>query len=153
MTATLGGMPMDYQQVLIKTIREGVTQRVSRELADTLTVQQLEDFIGRDLVLSIQAQVLAEELPPVKLTSEQTSPVAVYATWREHFRAAYRETWWGRLLRLRGPRMAEKLVKRVVTTEVRQYWTYPQATTVLPGDRFGHVVLKTETSHRAGAWW
>lgn len=143
---------LPYRQVLLTKIREGVNQRISRELVVSLSQQDVAGLIGNDLVLALEAELLAEELPPVTLTDEQTSVVAVYATWREHFRAAYRETWWGRLLRLREPKMVDQLVKRVVTTTVRQRWTYPQATTVMPGDQFGHVVLKTDTSRSVGIW-
>jgi hypothetical protein len=141
-----------YRQVLLTKIREGVHRRISRELVVSLSQQDVATFISNDLVLALEAELLAEELPPVTLTDEQTSVVAVYATWREHFRAAYRETWWGRLLRMRAPKMVDQPVKRVVTTTVRQRWTYPQATTVMPGDRFGRVVLKIDAHHRVSAW-
>lgn len=149
----VGDMGPPYREVLISKIYEGVQRRISRELVVRLSQHDFSSLVARDLVLELEAEVLAETLPPLTLTDRQTFATPRFATWVDHFVATYRQRWWGRLLRLREPRYVDEPLTHTVTTEVRSRWTYPQATTVLPGDRFGHVVLKVDTSQRGGMRW
>lgn len=148
-------MPIEsmFTQVHIERLRVGVRQRISRQVAESMRLETFQDMITNDLVAAMMAELLAERLPPEHVDHTITFDAPRFATWREHFRATYRERWWGRLLRLRAPRYIDEPISHTVRVDVRSHWTYPQATTVLPGRDFGHVVLRADTSAMGGHRW
>lgn len=131
--------------VTVREIRAQLTQRISRQTAERMNFREFRDVITGDIVAQVEVGLLAEELPPERLTYVAHFDAPRFATWRDHFRATHRARWWGRLLRLRKPSFVDEPLTHVTTVTVRAKWTYPRATTVLPGRDFGHVVLKAPT--------
>lgn len=125
----------------LERIRLAVQQQVPGELATGLRYEQFQDVMTDTLVQRLVVDVLAEQLPPHKLDDRQSFTVPRFATWRDHLYATYGGRWWARWMPV--PRFVDEPHTHVLTTTVRDRWTYPFATTVAPGGPFGHVVLKS----------
>ena len=138
------------QVVNLQQLKIGITQRVGPQFAERIDARMAESVVTRDLVMRITGYVLAEELPPTTTSSLVGFTVPRFATWWDHFKAAKAERWWMWTLRdlrwVKPPRFVDEPHTHATDVKVRTYWTYPRATTVLPGRDFGHVVLKTHTS-------
>jgi hypothetical protein len=144
-----------YHEVRLEQLRYAVQQRLPREIAtavgDTIQISTRmgEDFLAEQMVMTLTAGVLAETLPPLTLNSVDRFTVPRFATWFDHFVATYQSRWWGRPLRRHVLRYVDEPHTHRTSVDVRTRWTYPRATTVLPGRDFGHVVLKTDTAWNA----
>ena len=157
--------------VNIERLRIAAQQRVGASVAQSMRVEQIEDVITRDLVVQLEAYVLAEKLPPSEVDVEikYEHPEAGgtdgwtddprWATWRDHFWASHRRL--ARLFR-RTPRTIMTPVRYRVavpvmcahraTVDIRDHWTYPMSNTVMPPDSgFGYPVLKSQTFSAAEA--
>lgn len=146
-------MPGD-DTVTLEQLRYVVQQHIGAGVAQSLHLEQMRGHILEDMALRLEAGVLAEELPPVEVTDAQRFTVPRFASPWQHFKARYRDRWWMWLLRdfgfMHEIRYVDEPHTHTATVAVRTYWTYPRSNTVLPGNSFGHPVLKTQTSHRAG---
>lgn len=145
MTGPHGSAPRD---VRLERMRYQVSQRVSRELAASLRLDEQQDMISGHLVQRLVVDVLAEKLPPHKLDDRQAFTVPRFATWRDHLYATYRGRWWARWMP--APRFVDEPHAHVLAVTIRDRWTYPSATTVAPGGLFGHVVLKSSADPLGG---
>jgi hypothetical protein len=136
------------REVRLETLRYAVQQRISGYVAESMRAESVQDVMTNDLIMRLEVGVLAETLPPLNLTRADPFTVPRFATWLDHFVATYRGRWWGRPLRRHVLRYVDEPHTHRTTVDVRTHWTYPQATTVLPGRNFGHVVLKSEAHWR-----
>jgi hypothetical protein len=130
----------------VDVLRVKVNQRIGRVAADHMRVETLRDMVTGDLVAELQTALLAEQLPPETVLLEQEITTPRFASWWQHLRATYRERrWWGWLLGRRRPiRMVDEPHTLRAVVELRSWWTYPNASMVLPGDRFGPPVLHVD---------
>jgi hypothetical protein len=154
------------QQVMLAKARYTLATRVSRELADTLTMHtRMADMMANDLALEVSVRVLTEQLPQQSVTHRvhEDHPEAVgvvgfvkdarFARPIDHFTAKYRGRWWGWWLglRLRKIRYDQVPVQfrntssvwcdHTVTVDIADQWTYPQASPALSGAQGGPPVL------------
>lgn len=136
-----------YIESVLHRLRYSVADQIGPDVAARMKLSVTRDVSTERLVRKLHTAVLSEELPAHVRghVIEWSDPR--HATWVDHFTATYRGRWWGRLIGLhrRTIRYVDVPLRHRVDVTVRQYWTYPRATRVLPGDDFGHVVLKTRT--------
>jgi hypothetical protein len=130
--------------VNIERLRYGLTQRVGPQFAASLRAETARDYITEDIIVRLSGDLLAETLPPLKLIDSTAFTVPRFATWFDHFAATYRSRWWAWPLRRHVVRYVDEPHTHRTEVAVRNHWTYPRATRVLPGRDFGHVVLKSE---------
>jgi hypothetical protein len=171
-----------FMQVIVDRLRVRLTQRVSRYVAEEMRLSAGRDpdllgYFTDGLAVNIETELLTERLPPdvIQHRVKYTHPEAIgrpgvavdsrFARPIDHFTATYRGRWWGRLLRLHKREIRYTFVKvpyiisapvecdHRVTATVRAAWTYPQATMVLPGHEYGHVVLKANDVGAESAPW
>lgn len=130
----------------VDVLRVKVQRRVGRVAADQLSVATLRDVITNDLVADLETALLAEALPPETVLLEQEITTPRFASWWQQLRATYRERrWWGWLLGRRRPiRMVDEPHTLRAMVELRSWWTYPNASIVLPGRDFGPPVLHVD---------
>lgn len=146
----LGIIMPQYQEVRLEALKYAVQQRLPADIGvmvgDTLRIDARMGggFLAEELAMSLTASVLAETLPPLTLRDATPFTVPRFATWFDHFVATYRSRWWGRSLRRHVLRYVDEPHTHRAEVGVRTRWTYPRATTVLPGRQFGHVVLKAD---------
>lgn len=126
-------------------LRYQVQQRVSRYVAESLRHDEYPDIATDSLVRTLTVDLLAEKLPPQTITDAAHFEVPRFASWRDHLYATYRERWWARWMP--RPQFVAEPHRHVTTVTVQDHWTYPQATMVLPGGPFGHVVLRSDTRY------
>jgi hypothetical protein len=144
-----------YREIRLEALKFAVQQSLPREIAtgvgDTIRINTRmgEGFLADQLAMSMTANVLAETLPPLILKDATPFTVPRFATWFDHFVATYRSRWWGRPLRRHVLRYVDEPHTHRTEVGVRTRWTYPRATTVLPGRDFGHVVLKADAMWNA----
>jgi len=154
----------DFRIKTLQAIRTSLQQRVSAEMLESVDLSQrpaVDSALMRQIVLELQYAVLAERLPP-QSTSHRVAyqhPEAVgelfeltdprWATWRDHFWASHRRL--ARLFR-RTPHTVDTIIRQrvampvdcshLVTIDIRDMWTYPNAQTTVTG--FGQPILKHE---------
>ncbi len=149
---------IERRELALQRLRVAVQQRVSAEMATVASTAQFSaivDDVVDAMVFRLQAQVLAEQLPPQ--TADHLVRVATtdprYATWWDHFKDTHQNRWWMRW-RSWSVRYVQKpvSVERVVTVNVRDNWTYPRAAIALPEDRFGSPVMVSLLDITDRAW-
>jgi len=133
-----------FNQVTVQRLRYAIQQRIGRQVAESLRVEEYADVLTGDIVAALEVGLFAEQLPPTHLDDVVEFEVPRFATWRDHFAATYRQRWWGRWLR--EPRFIDETHSHRTRVDVLTRWTYPRATTVLPGRDYGHVVLKSDAA-------
>lgn len=135
------------QLIRLDVLKFALRKTVGAGVIDSLRAEQSRDYLTQSIALTLTAELLAEKLPPVKITDRVEFTVPRYATWIDHLVATYRSRWWARLLRWhrRPLRYVDEPHSHVTDVTVRGAWTYPRATTVLPGRQYGHVVYKAST--------
>lgn len=144
--ATLG------RQIRLDMLKVAVAQRIGAQAAHQLAVraERGDTVLADELVVRLESFLLAEELPPIGLDDVESFTVPRFATWWDHWKATHREKWWMWALRdfgwMKTIRYVDEPHRHRTHVKVRTRWTYPRATTVLPADRFGHVVLKSDAS-------
>lgn len=135
-----------FDRVLLKQIKTRISISVGPSLADRMELTRAADFIAQKFAYQLETSVLAEELPPITIDERKGFTVPRFATWWDHFKAANWNRWWMWLFRdlgwIKPARFVDEPHTYVATVDVRGHWTYPRATTVLPGREFGHVVYK-----------
>lgn len=133
-----------FSEVQIRRLRYALQQRIGRQVAESLRVNEYADMVTGDMVAALEVGLFAEELPPTHLDDVVEFDVPRFASWWDHFAATHRQRWWGRWLR--QPRFVDERHSHRTRVDVRARWTYPRATTVLPGRDYGHVVLKSDAA-------
>lgn len=138
--------------VTLEHLRYAVQQSIGPAVAESLTLDERRSVILDGLMYRLEAGVLAEELPPLKVADAQRFTVPRFTSPWQHFKARYRDRWWMWALRdfgfMRTIRYVDEPHTHTAEVDVRTHWTYPRSNTVLPGDRFGHPVLKAQANHR-----
>lgn len=152
--------------IRLQSLKLATETRIGRGIADSMRVEDYEDGLTRDIVLRIEAAVMTEELPPqvVSVEVDYVHPEAVgqhgltydprHATWVDHLLDTHKGRWWARLVLRRRPvrYVQTPILRRIVapvqcnhraSVPVRDRWTYPHASTVIPG--YGYSVLRSYT--------
>lgn len=163
---------VEYRTATVERLRRGLEHRISRYVADSLHVSDRADRLSGDLVVRVEYDLLTEKLPPSTLAEwiSYEHPAAVgsgsttdprHATWLDMWKDAMRGRWWARWVgsrrwRVRYVQTPVRYVHREpvqcdhrVTVDIRDAWTYPKATAVLPGRDFGHPVLESDAGIRS----
>lgn len=101
--------------------------------------------LAEDLIMSVRAQIYAEDLPPerithttpVELASEERLEVPLPATWWQHFKLATEGRWWRRwLISWLRPVRYRTAVYSVpwrgrgevtCVVDLRRFWVYPES--------------------------
>lgn len=147
-----------FKQVALQQLKVACRRVLSAELPFVAGTARFDvsmmEWISRDLMLDVQARVLAEQLPPQEITHHvrvwTTDPR--HATWWDHFKATYRGRWWMGWHRWEIRYVDTPVwLDRRVTVAVRDHWTYPRATVGLPPS-LGSPVLVTMWDAADEAW-
>ncbi|MEU4173261.1 hypothetical protein AB0F46_41285 [Streptomyces sp. NPDC026665] len=114
-------------------------------LLDLDVVVRREDFFGQYL-FQLRTRILADELPPHRLTERTRVPFEVPASTWQMWKARHARRWYARRLVVRwpvlyGPDPDGRGTDAVCTFDLERYRTYPRARVQLPQDRFGAEVL------------
>ncbi|MGW1961765.1 hypothetical protein ACWCPD_15985 [Streptomyces sp. NPDC001935] len=118
---------------------------VAEELLFDLDVAvRQDDFFGQYL-FQLRAKILADDLPPQRLTRRTRVPFEVPASTWQMWKARHARRWYAKRLVARWPvRYGQDPDGRgadaVCTFDLERYRTYPQAQVQLP-DTFGRAVL------------
>jgi hypothetical protein len=146
---------VNYRENMIRldVLKFGVEQRIGASVAASLTARGHRDPLTDSFVQRIEGSLLAEELPPVTMDDVQHFTVPRFATVWDHWKAAHWDRWYVWTLRdlgwIKPPRFVDEPHTHRTTVNVRTRWTYPRATTVLPANQWGHVVLKSQAQWTA----
>lgn len=144
----------DIDTVTLQRLRAAVQVAIGPAAAHDLRMETMRYAMGDAVLAKLETALLAEELPPLEVVDEQRFTVPRFASPWQHFKARYRERWWMWLLRdfgfMREIRYVDEPHTHTAEVDVRTHWTYPRATTVLPGSQFGHPVLKAQ-ARQSGA--
>lgn len=140
------------RQVRLDRLRFAGDLPIGPGVIDSMRLELIPDHLMRHIVLRVSGELLAEQLPPVTLNNQQQFTVPRFATWWDMWKAAHWERWYVWCLRelgwIRPARYVDEPHTHTTTVDVRGRWTYPRATTVAPGNSFGHVVYKSDSSFR-----
>lgn len=137
---------VSLQQVALTQLKLATRQYLSREMATLASTVQLDAFVDdmiQNMVFELRARVLAEQLPPQKISHRirVTTDDPRFATWWDAFKATYRERWWMRWRTWKVEHvMTPVTVARTVEVDVQNHWTYPRAAIQLP-ESLGRPVM------------
>lgn len=136
--------------VTLDKLRVGVVERIGAQVAHDARLTQISDVVTGDLLINLETLLLADELPPNELVDTVHVTIPRFASPWQHFKARYRDRWWmwfPRDFGLLGPvRYVDEPYTHSVRVEVRNRWTYPRSSVVLP-DTLGRAVFHAETTH------
>lgn len=107
---------------------------------DRLRLSRFVDAETGRLMARFVTDMLAEVLPPERVTETTLVEFRRPATWWDHFKETYRDRWWLRRLVRRRPVQVEVEQRAVrVTVDLQRYRVYPRAD-VSPPAEFGAPV-------------
>ena len=114
---------------------------VNEELMLDLDVSVQREVFGQYL-FQLRARILADDLPPEKLTKRTRVPYEVPASTWQMWKKRHAHRWYGRRFVARWPVRYEpdpdgRGADAVCTFDLERYRTYPQARVQLPHDPFG----------------
>lgn len=141
--------PTETQEyALLEFMKAEVARVVSHQAAQSLSWSTNDrlDFVD-GMVHQLRTYVLAERLPPEKVTGSKALHVEVPATWWQYFKFQYEPTWWlGWFVRRRPVRWVGKNFLFTMAVDLQRFRTYPEPRIVFPVDEFGrprnqHIVI------------
>lgn len=118
----------------------------------TLRVDESYNDQLRDVLLSVEAEVLRQVLPPVQVSETAVMEVFRPATWVDHFKLAYAGRWWMRWwVRRWKPHLVVVPHRLTVVVDLQQWRQFPMANhdPADYGGRLGAPHIRTEMRQRA----
>ncbi len=93
------------------------------------SLEVTEDFIRRQLVVRLHGYVLAEKLPPARITRSHEVEFLSPATWWDHWKADHFRSWFGAWIASRWPPKLRSEARTVtLAVDLTPYRTFPEAT-------------------------
>lgn len=139
------------QQVVLEKLRLGLQQRVGAHVLESARPEFIIDRLSGDMICRLRADVLAEKLPPVQVSGQESVTFESPATPFQHWKQKHAEAWWLVWFVRRWPVREDVTTKTVrMTVDLTKYRSYPQANYILPDD-FGAPVL-VHTLSTSFAW-
>ncbi|MFI5973565.1 hypothetical protein [Streptomyces sp. NPDC051452] len=119
---------------------------VAEELLLDLDVSVQREVLFRQFLFQLRTRILADDLPPQRLTQRTRVPYEVPASTWQMWKARHARRWYARRLVARWPVRYEpdpdgRGTEAVCTFDLERYRIYPRARVELPRDRFGMEVL------------
>jgi hypothetical protein len=164
-------LPLDVitsEPWLLEKIKVAASRQISREFAETCTVEMFENVLG-DITYYVGAYVLAEKLAEETVTVRDAREVHFHApaTWWQHAKEDWNE--WG-TRKLKGRRRLWRLLSRVFRLYVRdrvqtrrvewrkdvvtkQFATFPASPIKTPPHLRGQHVIRYERAEEVPAGW
>ena len=116
------------EQFTLEWLKVGLQTRIPQTVMDTIEVRAWRDDMLDDMVFALRAKVLADQLPPEKITRRRDVSWEVPASPWQHFKQHHANSWWLRWLVTRRPARLDTHRKMVeFTVDLRRYRTYPEA--------------------------
>lgn len=127
---------LDFETLTLEWLKVGLTQRVSAEFADTVSVETWRDALLHQIALAITAHVLAERLPPARVIERREFAFEVPASPWQQLKATHAGSWWLGWLVKRHPvvTVTHRFVGEL-SVDLSRFWTFPQSR--VPRGRFG----------------
>ena len=118
------------EQFVLDRLRFGVTSRVGATMRESAKIHVMEDFITRQLVVALEAEVLAEKLVGGTATASRSEP----KTWLDYLK---RDVWYtdlahDRIMRWIAKRWPIQYRKVILTATFDRYALFPEANIALP---------------------
>jgi hypothetical protein len=122
-----------YTEHTLHMVKLGVRHVISDEVAATMRLDWARAELVRGMVAQLSAYVLADQLAPATFTGDFRAEFRAYATWRDHWKASRKDSWWMRLILRRWP-IQRKLIVRPgrATVLIDRKVAYPQARISMP---------------------
>jgi hypothetical protein len=123
------------REVMLRRLKFAVSRTWTMEYLQAAPEVQVDHRLNR-LVSSLHTDILAETLPPRDCRIMTT--VQRHASWWDTFKATHRGRWW-------WPRVLARVsyvdVPVYATFNVRDHWTFPEATILQDSEGLGRPVM------------
>lgn len=134
---------------VLERIRLDSWVKITRQVIETVTVEQIVDVLTPDIMLELQAIVLGERVDRQTAVAESET-IDTPATWWDHWKQSHVDTpLIGWFVKRHPPNMVRHVLRTNI--EMARYYMYPQAPIDSLGDAWQNVLVTRRHSH-IGQW-
>jgi len=114
------------QTITLEWVRSASGLPLSRALLDQADLRVVAAEVGRHLVVTLAAHVLADQLPPERFERAETVTLDVPATWWQMWKLQHPRLWRGWLAERWPVRSTVRERTATLAVDLTRYVTYPE---------------------------